>query len=119
MPEMMQQIPEVMRAPIFRLTWPAMMKNTTPTRPARGVHVHDVALLQPQAVGHIGGGDVGAVVAHADVQEEHQQAVDDDDPATPKSTTDLRLSLVGFAIRFPLLSVIDFAGTQPGILCGL
>ena len=34
-PEMMQQIPEVMRAPILRLIWPTMMKNTTPTIPAR------------------------------------------------------------------------------------
>ena len=75
MPEMMQQIPEVMRAPIFRLTWPAMMKNTTPDQTGQGVHVHDVALLQSQAVGHIGAADVGAVVARMPTyRKEHQQA---------------------------------------------
>ena len=35
MPAMMQQMPEVMRAPTRWLTCPAMMKNTTPTMPAR------------------------------------------------------------------------------------
>ena len=55
-------------------------------------------------VGHghdVVGGDVGAVVAHADVQEEHQQAVDDDDPAHAEVDYGLAVILGWFCHTFP------------------
>ena len=65
-------------------------------------------------MGHVGRRDVGAVVAHAHVQEEHQQTVDDNDPAHAE-VDDRGLVVVGrfFAILFPLLSS-DFRAAAYG-----
>ena len=76
----------------------------------QGVHVHYVAVGHAQTVGHVGGGDVGAVVAHAHVQEEHQQTVDDNDPAHAE-VDDRGLVVVGrFFCHFVPSSLVRFSG---------
>ena len=82
---------------------------------SQGVHVHDVALLQTQAGGYVGGGDVSAVVAHTNVQEKHQQAIDDDNPACAEVDDGILITVAEILFRhlFSLISKWFGSGQVP------